>query len=193
MDPTGAELTIVRHVLAMPFPCQGHINAMMSLCKILSSRKLGLLITFVVTEEWLGCIGSEPKPDNIRFASIPNIVERAKAVEFGGEFNEAIDTKMEGPLEQLLDRLEPPVVRIIADFELQWAVGFGIRMNIPVALLWTMSATFFSVLHHYYVFKQAQPQHPPPVTHFIGQHITTSIIFLQLMTVYKTILYHMHY
>ncbi|KAG6631146.1 UDP-glycosyltransferase 87A2-like isoform X3 [Carya illinoinensis] len=154
MDPAGVEPTAVFHVVAIPFPCQGHVNAMMSLCKLLSSRSANpLLITFVVTEEWLECIGSNPKLENIRFASIPNFVERSKAVDFGG-FNEAVKTKMEAPFEQLLDRLEPPVARILADFELQWALDFGIRRNIPVASLWTMSASFFSVLHHFYVFTQ---------------------------------------
>ena len=172
MDSTGAEPTTVLHVVAMPFPCQGHINALMSLCKLLSSRKHNLLITFVVTEEWLRCIGSEPKPDNIRFASIPTVIERAKAVDFCG-FNEVVKTKMEAPFEQLLDRLEPPVARIIADFELQWSFGVGIRRNIPLASLWTMSAAFFSSLHHYHVFAQAQPQLLP--LHLIGLRTSTSI------------------
>ncbi|XP_023883239.1 UDP-glycosyltransferase 87A1 [Quercus suber] len=166
MDSTGAEPTTVFHVVAMPFPCQGHINALMSLCKLLSSRKHNLLITFVVTEEWLHCIGSEPKPDNIHFASIPTVIERANTVDFGG-FNEVVKTKMEAPFEQLLDRLEPPVARIIADFELQWSFGVGIRRNIPLASLWTMSASFFSSLHHYHVFAQAQPQLLP--LHLIDQ------------------------
>ena len=165
MDPTGAEPTSVHHVVAMPFPLQGHINAMMSLCKLLSSRKHNLLITFVVTEEWLHCIGSEPKPDKIRFASIPTVIERAKAVDFCG-FYEVIKTKMEAPFEQLLDQLQPPVDRIIADFELQWPFGFRTRRNIPLASLWTMSASFFSALHHYHVFTQAQPEHL--LLHFIG-------------------------
>jgi hypothetical protein len=153
MDPIGVEPTTVHHVVAIPFPCQGHTNAMMSLCKLLASRKNNLLITFVVTEEWLGCIGSEPKPATVRFASIPNIVERAKAVDFGG-FNEAVLTKMEAPFEQLLDRLETPVARILADFELQWPIAVGVRRKIPVASLWTMSASFFSVLHHSLAFRQ---------------------------------------
>ena len=139
MDPTGAEPSTVLHVVAFPFPLQGHINAMMSLCKILSSRKHSLLITFVVTEEWLGCIGSDPKPDNIRFASIPNVIERAMAVDFSG-FMEVVMTKMEPLFEQLLDRLEPPVDAILGDVELMWVIGVGNRRNILVALVWTMPA-----------------------------------------------------
>ena len=69
-----------------------------------------LLITFVVTEEWLGYIGSDPKPNNIRFASIPNVVpsESLRSADFTG-FYEAVMTKMEAPSVELLDQLEHPV------------------------------------------------------------------------------------
>lgn len=130
---------------------------MMNLCKSLSSKKPDntLVITFVVTEEWRGFISSDPKPDNIRLASIPNVIppERLKAADFPG-FYEAVMTKMEAPFERLLDRLEPPVSAVIADIEVRWGVGFGIRRNIPVSLFWTMSATFLSMLHRFNVFSQ---------------------------------------
>ena len=35
MDPTGAEPTAVHHTVAMPIPLHGHINAMMSLSKLI--------------------------------------------------------------------------------------------------------------------------------------------------------------
>ncbi|KAM2985498.1 hypothetical protein FF2_005889 [Malus domestica] len=47
---------------------------MMNLCKLLSSKNPQLLITFVITEEWHGFIESDPKPDNIRLATIPNVI-----------------------------------------------------------------------------------------------------------------------
>ncbi|KAJ0084458.1 hypothetical protein Patl1_31014 [Pistacia atlantica] len=79
------------HLVALPYPGRGHINPMMNLCKLLVSRRPDVLITFVVTEEWLGFIGSATKPENIRV---------------------------------------------------------GKRRNIPVASLWTMSASVFSVFHY---------------------------------------------
>ena len=97
--------------------------------------------TLVVTEEWLCYIGSDPKPNNICFASIPNIVppEHLKAIDFTS-FYKAAMTKMEAPFEQLLDRLEPPVDAILGDVELMWVIGVGNRRNILVALVWTMPA-----------------------------------------------------
>ena len=144
------------HVVAMPFPGRGHINPMMNLCKTLASRKPNqILITFVVTEEWLGFLAGDPKPEAVRFAAIPNVVppERLKAVDFPA-FYEATMTKMEAPFEELLDRLEPPVSAIVGCVELRWPVAVANRRNIPVAAFWTMSASFYSMLHHLDVFAR---------------------------------------
>ncbi|KAJ0020228.1 hypothetical protein Pint_32461 [Pistacia integerrima] len=147
--------TAICHVVAMPYPGRGHINPLMNLCKLLVSRKQDIIITFVVTEEWLGLIGSNPRPDNIRFRTIPNVIpsERVRAQEFSG-FYEAVMIKMEAPFEQLLDRLEPPVTAIIADLELRWPINLGTRRNIPVAALWTASTLYFSLLYHFYQFSK---------------------------------------
>ncbi|BFG33833.1 hypothetical protein CerSpe_201070 [Prunus speciosa] len=60
-------------------------------------------------------------------------------------FYEAVMTKMEALFEKLLDQIQPPVTAIIVDIELLWAVPTGRRRNIPVASLFTPSA---SVFHH---------------------------------------------
>uniref|UniRef100_A0A6N2LXN6 Glycosyltransferase n=1 Tax=Salix viminalis TaxID=40686 RepID=A0A6N2LXN6_SALVM len=157
MNSVGMESTAVCHVVAMPFPGRGHINPMMNFCKLLASRKHDILITFVVTEEWLGYIGSEPRPDSVRLVTIPNVIppESLKAVDFPG-FYEAVMTKMEAPFEQLLDQIEIPVTAIIGDIEVRWAISLGSRRNIPVAAFWTMSATFLSMLYHFNLSNQNQ-------------------------------------
>lgn len=136
---------------------------MMNICKLLVSRQPDILITFVVTEEWLGFIGSQSKPHNIRFRTLPNTIpsEHGRANDFAG-FLEAVFTKMEAPFEELLDRLlldddEQPaaaVTAIIADTYLPWVVDVGNRRNIPVASLWTMSALVFSVFHHFELLER---------------------------------------
>ncbi|XP_059429334.1 UDP-glycosyltransferase 87A2-like [Corylus avellana] len=156
MDPAKTHPLTVFHVVAMPYPGRGNINPMMNLCKLLALRRpQHILVTFVVTEEWLGFIGSDPKPSNIRFATVPNVIpsELGRAKDFPG-FLEAVSTKMEAPFEDLLDRLELPVTAILADTYVFWAIGVGNRRNIPVASLWPMSATVFSVLHHFELLVQ---------------------------------------
>lgn len=153
MDRGKSKTLKVCHVVAMPYPGRGHINPMMILCKRLVRRDPNLQVTFVLTEEWLGFIGSEQKPDRVRFVTLPNVIpsELVRANDFIG-FVDAVFTKLEEPFERLLDRLNPPPVPppaiIIADTYVVWAVGVGIRRNIPVASLWTMSATILSLFLH---------------------------------------------
>ena len=126
--------TSVCHVVAVPYPGRGHVNPLMNICKQLLSRKPDILINFVVTEEWLGLIGSEPKPDNIRFRTLPNVIpsEHGRANDFP-DFVKAVSTKLEAPFDLLLDRLEPPVSAVVADSYLVWMTRVGNRRNIPVA------------------------------------------------------------
>ncbi|KAK8551023.1 hypothetical protein V6N13_119519 [Hibiscus sabdariffa] len=143
--------TTVSHVLAVPFPSRGHINPMMNLCKSMLSKNSEILVTFVVTEEWCDIIETEPKPDNIRFGTIPNDYTSAvdRSGDYSPDFLEQVLRKMEAPLEQLIDRLETPVTTIIYDTYLTFVVGVGNRRNIPLASFWTMPALVYSVFHHF--------------------------------------------
>eukprot|EP00258_Populus_trichocarpa_P048257 XP_024464276.1 UDP-glycosyltransferase 87A1 [Populus trichocarpa] len=137
------------HVVAMPYPGRGQINPMMELCKSLVRRKDDIRVTFVVTEEWLSFIGSDPKPDQISFSTIPNVVpsELVRASNML-EFFEALMTNMEAPFERFLDHLVQPPAVIIADTYLLWAVRVGNRKNIPVASFWPMSVNVFLMFHY---------------------------------------------
>lgn len=173
----------VCHVAAIPFPGRGHINPMLSLCKILASRTHNqILITFVVTEEWLGYIGADPKPESIRFATISNVVppERLKAADFPG-FYEAVMAKMEAPFERLLDQLDPPVTAIIGCVELRWPVAVANRRSIPVASFWTMSASFYSMLHHLDVFLRHHHLTVDKLGNFIATVLNFSSEFIYLI------------
>ncbi|XP_022730826.1 UDP-glycosyltransferase 87A1-like [Durio zibethinus] len=143
------------HIVAIPYPGRGHINPMMNLCKFIASKSNDILISFVVTEEWLGFIGSDPKPDTIRFCSIPNVLpsELVRGNNLSG-FMEAVWTKMDAPFECLLDQLEPPATLIMADTILLWAVSAGNRRNIPVVSFWPLSAMTFSVNHHFHLLRE---------------------------------------
>lgn len=158
MAPAASALPC--HVVAVPYPGRGHVNPMMNLCKLIAKSKPDLLITVVVTEEWLGLIGAEERPPSIRFASIPNVLpsELERAADMPS-FVGATQTKMGEPFEQLIDRLPEPVHFIIADTFLFWAVDFGNRRNIPVASLWPMPASVFAVFYHFDLLER-NAHHP---------------------------------
>ncbi|XP_057956712.1 UDP-glycosyltransferase 87A2-like [Malania oleifera] len=153
MDSVNVEREGRCHVAAMPYPGRGHINPMMNFCELLATRSPDILVSLVVTEEWVGCLAgpeSEIPPPNMRFCSIPNVVpsELDRGADIAS-FLDAVMTKMEAPFERLLDGLEPPATVIVADLFLHWALEVGNRRNIPMVLLCTLSASVFWIMYHF--------------------------------------------
>lgn len=143
----------MNQVVVMPYPGRGHINPLLNLCHLFSSRfhlrNLTTVFTVVVTEEWLKLIDSDPKPDNVRFATIPNVMP--SEINRGSDaigFFAAAQNKLEAPFDRLLDCLEQPVNFIIADATLRWSLDVANRRNIPVAAYWPMSASNFTLWYH---------------------------------------------
>ncbi|KAL5715906.1 7-deoxyloganetin glucosyltransferase [Ranunculus cassubicifolius] len=149
------------HLVAIPYPGRGHINPMMNLCKLLVTKYPNLAITVIVTEEWLSILKPTPIPHAMTFKSIPNVIPLAvnRASNFV-DFFKAVFTKMEVPVEELLNELKeemPPVLAILADTYLPWAVSMGHRRNTPLVSLWTQSPSVFSMFYHFdLVIKNGQ-------------------------------------
>ncbi|KAK2974721.1 hypothetical protein RJ640_007148, partial [Escallonia rubra] len=137
------------HIVAMPYPGRGHINPMVQFCTLLASK--GVTITLVLTEGWLGSlIGTLRNTPRIRLSTIPNVVpsENDRTSDYAAFF-EAVYTKMEAPFDRFLDRLALPISCILADTLLPWMTLVGRRRNIPIASLWTMAPSLFSIFYHF--------------------------------------------
>jgi|UniRef100_A0A804Q0J0 UDP:flavonoid glycosyltransferase YjiC (YdhE family) len=148
------------HIVAVPYPGRGHVNAMLNLCRLLAARD-GVTITIIVTEEWLSLLGAPAAlPDlglRVRFEAIPNVIpsEHGRANDMVG-FMEAVYTKMASPFEQLLDRLAPPApAAIVADMFVPWTVGVGERRGVPVCIMCPISATMFAVQYNFHLLPPA--------------------------------------
>ncbi|CAN1754218.1 UDP-glycosyltransferase 87A2, partial [Linum perenne] len=155
-NPPAAANGGICHIVAMPYPGRGHINPMMNLCHSLLSKHPNILITFILTEEWLDLIGgSDNSVVGFRFATVPNVIpsELVRGKDFKG-FVKAVCTKLQAPFENILDGLTSPVNAIVADTYLPWMCDVGSSRGIPVASLWTMSATVFSVFLHFDLLLQ---------------------------------------
>ncbi|KAG8387293.1 hypothetical protein BUALT_Bualt02G0006300 [Buddleja alternifolia] len=149
--PNDNQPTTSCHVVAVPYPGRGHINPMLNVCSVIAENNKDILITFVITEEWLGLIGSVSKPPNVRFATIANVLpsELIRGDDPRG-FWTTVKTKMEEPVERLVDQLRLPAPAVIvADAFLAWAADLAARRNIPLASVWPMSASVFTVLYHF--------------------------------------------
>ncbi|KAF8715924.1 hypothetical protein HU200_026887 [Digitaria exilis] len=139
------------HIVAVPYPGRGHVNAMVNLCRLLAARDAGVSATVVVTEEWLGLLGPPDLGPRVRFESIPNVIpsEHGRASDMVG-FVEAVYTKMAPPFELLLDRLELPAAAIVADVFVPWTVAVGARRGVPVCIMCPISATMFNVHYNFH-------------------------------------------
>ncbi|XP_019178521.1 PREDICTED: UDP-glycosyltransferase 87A2-like [Ipomoea nil] len=154
------------HVVAVPYPGRGHVNPMMNLCKLIAVHRPDTVFTFILTQEWYGFIAADPKPENLRFATVPNVIpsEIGRAKDFAAFFR-ATQTELEAPVEELLDRLDRPKPNVIIhDTYLPWVVSLGIRKNIPVASLFTMSAATLSVFLHWDLLVQNGHSHNPNIS-----------------------------
>ena len=148
------------HVVAVPYPGRGHVNAMVNLCRLLAARD-GVTATVVVTEEWLGLVSTPAATlgPRVRFEAIPNEVpsEHGRAGDMVG-FVEAVYTRMEAPFERLLDQLlAAPLApaAIVADVFVPWTVGVGARRGVPVCSMCPISATMFAVQYNFHLLPPA--------------------------------------
>ncbi|KAF7060523.1 hypothetical protein CFC21_067311 [Triticum aestivum] len=143
-------------VVALPYPGRGHVNAMLSLCRLLAAR--GVATTVILTEEWVGLVGAaEPLlPACVRLTAIPNVIpsEHGRAADYPG-FSDAVNTRMEAPVQRLLEemlQLQSPdmaVVVVVADFLLQWAVPMALKRAVKACTFCPFSATNFAALYHF--------------------------------------------
>lgn len=149
----GNKMSGQRHIVIVPYPGRGHINPMINLCRLLASRDK-LLISFIVTEEWSELVSSSsaPLPHSLQLCTIPNVIpsERTHGTDHSG-FVLAVYTKMAAPVEELIQRLHPPVGSIITSSCLMWVAEIGKRRNIPVSSLWTDSPSLFLAFHKFNV------------------------------------------
>ncbi|KAL6853525.1 hypothetical protein ACP4OV_019554 [Aristida adscensionis] len=161
MASADAALAVDRrpcHVVALPYPGRGHINAMLSLCRLLAARSAAISVTVVLTEEWLGLLGAPEPPPRVRFAAIPNVIpsEHGRAADFSG-FIEAVHTKMEAPVERLLREMAlpspgtaaAPPAAVVVDMFLPWAVPMAARMGVVACSFCPLSATHCAAFYHF--------------------------------------------
>ena len=143
------------HVVAVPFPTRDHVNTMINLCKSLSSKLPNeVIITVVVTQELVSLVQSYPMLHNIRYTTVPRLFPMDSIPKDDDVFSEHLSTKMRLAFEYLLYQLEPPITAVIFDIELGWPAVIAKQMNISVALLWTLSASFFETLRQLYILTR---------------------------------------
>ncbi|GAV92393.1 hypothetical protein CFOL_v3_35772, partial [Cephalotus follicularis] len=150
------------HAVCIPFPVQGHINAMLKLAKLLHYK--GFHITFVNTEfnhkRLLKSRGANSlnSLSSFRFETISDGLppSDANATQDIPSVCESTSKTCLAPFRKLLSKLNdtsssnvPPVTCIISDGIMTFTLDAAEEMGIPEVLFWTASACGFLACLHF--------------------------------------------
>ncbi|KAM5581223.1 UDP-glycosyltransferase 83A1-like [Rosa sericea] len=126
------------HILAIPYPAQGHVIPLMELSQCLINH--GFKVTFVNTdhthERVMNAVADETHrgDDQLHLVSIPDGLEPWEDRNELGQLCEAIYRVMPGKLEELIEKINggegDKITCVIADFSIGWALEVAEKMNI---------------------------------------------------------------
>jgi len=140
------------HVVVVPLPAQGHINALMHFSKTLAAR--GLLVTFLIAERLHHRIFRRPHQEisatlqdqhglHIRFRVMPDdMLPDGDATKIGEVF-EALQTKVGPVMEQLLRKVNeegPPITCIVSDSFFACTHQVAASLKVPRVVFWPYCA-----------------------------------------------------
>ncbi|KAK7340616.1 hypothetical protein VNO77_21324 [Canavalia gladiata] len=140
------------HVLAIPYPAQGHVIPLMELSHELV--KHGIKITFVNTDfthnQIMKALGEKDIEGNeIQLVSIPDGLEDGESRNDLGKLTEAMCKVMPKKLEMLIEDVNKSVSNkitcVVADESLGWVLEMAKKMGIPSVAFWPASASLLTL------------------------------------------------
>ncbi|KAG6509660.1 UDP-glycosyltransferase 83A1-like [Zingiber officinale] len=143
------------HVLALPYPAQGHVIPLMEVCNCLVDH--GFKVTFVNTEfnhkRLLAALSTESTMEHIALVSVPDGLGPEEDRSDHGSLTEAIVNVMPRCfLEELIEKsneTEDPMTCMLVDDSMGWALEIGRKKGLRSAAFWPASAqllaTFLSI------------------------------------------------
>ncbi|XP_027351425.1 UDP-glycosyltransferase 83A1-like [Abrus precatorius] len=135
------------HILAIPYPAQGHVIPLMELSHELV--KHGIKITFVNTDfthhQIMKVMGEKDMGNEIQLVSIPDGLEDGENRNDLGKLTEAIYKVMPEKLEMLIEEINKSnrnkITCVVADENFGWALEVAKKMGIRRAAFWPASAS----------------------------------------------------
>lgn len=143
------------HVLALPFPAQGHVIPLMQLSHRLVEN--GIEVTFVNTElnhalvlDAMPADGTGRSLDGIHLVGVPDGLADGDDRKDLGKLVDGFSRHMPGYLEELVGRTEASggtkISWLIADEAMGWAFEVAMKLGIRAAAFWPGSAAFLATI-----------------------------------------------
>ncbi|KAJ0694496.1 putative 7-deoxyloganetin glucosyltransferase [Helianthus annuus] len=140
------------HILAVPYPAQGHVMPLMEATRCFTSN--GLKVTFVNTEFiqkrlMSACLEIDCPSDLMQLASIPDGMEPCGDRNDHGKLAKTMFQLMPTKLEELINDInknnDEKITCIIADCYMGWVLRVARKMSIRLALFCPSSAAVLAV------------------------------------------------
>ncbi|XP_071927872.1 UDP-glycosyltransferase 83A1-like [Coffea arabica] len=142
----------IPHVLAIPYPAQGHVLPLMELA--LRLVKNGIKVTFVNTEfdhkrviESLS--GEENVPDMMHLVSVPDGLESWEDRNDLGKLTKTIFRVMPAKLEALMEKMNESetdkITCLITDESMGWALEIVKKMGVRAVAFWPAAAAVLAL------------------------------------------------
>lgn len=143
------------HVLAIPYPGQGHVIPMIELMQRAAQDGLKVTILnadFIHTRVMNALSRNEDLGDNLNLISIPDGMEPWEDRNDILKVSQAIQRFMPKELEKFIQKINGAtdghkISCVIADGTMGWAVNVAKNMGIKVAVIWFASAATLVSIH----------------------------------------------
>ncbi|KAG6509705.1 hypothetical protein ZIOFF_027710 [Zingiber officinale] len=139
------------HVLALPFPAQGHVIPFMELCHCLVDH--GFKVTFVNTEfnhkRLLTALSAESTVEQIALVTVPDGLGPEEDRNDLARLAEAFMKVMPRCLEELIEKsneTEDPMTCMLVDANMGWALEVGCKKGLRPASFWPAAAQVLATL-----------------------------------------------
>ncbi|KAK8652557.1 hypothetical protein V6N13_126588 [Hibiscus sabdariffa] len=141
------------HILAIPYPAQGHVIPLMELSHRLVDH--GFSITFVNTDfnhkRVKDAFGNKVEGEgSIHLVSIPDGMEPGEDRNHLGKLNDGITNVMPSEFRKLLKKIngfeDDKISCVIADVNMGWALDIAAEFQIPGSAFWPASAFLLALL-----------------------------------------------
>ncbi|KAG6522864.1 hypothetical protein ZIOFF_020019 [Zingiber officinale] len=139
------------HVLAMPFPAQGHVISLMELCHCLVDH--GFKVTFVNTEFNHKCIivalSAERTVPQLALVSVPDGLGEGDDRNDLVRQTEALQNTMPRRFEELIEKsneTREPMTCMLVDEGMGWALEVGRKKGLRSAAFWLAAALMLAAI-----------------------------------------------
>lgn len=135
------------HIIAIPFPLQGHINPMIQLCNRLASKGVG--VTFVTTASVASALDGRAGGSSINFETVPDsTVGVPEGLDIYETFFHMFKTAITNGVPDIIDKHITTIRAVVYDSCVPWVLEIAHGKGLKGAVLFTQPCTVCTVFYH---------------------------------------------